>query len=144
MSEFRELKLFEDTATQHGWIGELGSAKPVIQTKAYKDLFAGAGQPSSTLFKGMVALWATEKCYLLAWTYAKTHLPEQGASRHDVMRDIFIPNWSSTEFVAFVEVLENLVDDMADSVTSEDIKDAEEQWRQVLWAEEAFWPAVDS
>jgi thiaminase len=140
----RELKLFEDVAKKHGWIDKLHHTKPTAQTQAYKDLFAGAGQASSTLFRGMVALWATEKCYLLAWTHAKAHLPKQGEQekQRDVLQDVFIPNWSGEEFVEFVDVLEKLVDEMAQSASEQDVTQAEEQWSQVLWAEESFWPNI--
>jgi len=138
----RELRLFEETAEQCGWTEELGGAKPTIHTQVYRDLFAGAGQGSSTLFRGLVTLWATEKCYLLAWSHAKAHLPETSSSSQDVMQKVFIPNWSSNEFVEFVDVLERLMDEMATEASVEDIDQAEEQWRQVVWAEENFWPPV--
>jgi thiaminase len=141
-----ELKLFEDTAVKHGWMEQLATSKPSVHTQAYRDLFAGAGQPSATLFRGMVALWATEKCYLLAWSYARKQIPQQESSvkGDDVMQSVFIPNWSSNDFVKFVDILEHLVDEMAQSATQEDIQQAEEQWTQIVWAEEAFWPHVDN
>jgi thiaminase len=40
----------------------------------------------------------------------------------------------------FVDVLEKLVDEMALMITEEDLLVAEGQWRQVVSAEEAFWP----
>jgi thiaminase len=135
----RELKLFEDVAKQYGWLKELGTAIPNVHTQAYIDLFAGAAQPSSKLFRGIVALWATEKCYLLAWSHAKRHLESQKA-KSGVMQDVFVPNWSSNEFMEFVNVLEKLVDEMALMITEEDLLVAEGQWRQVVSAEEAFWP----
>ena len=105
-----EIKLFEDVGQEHGWIGELGNARPSLQTQAYKDLFAGAGQPSAGLLRGMVTLWATEKCYLLAWSHARDHIPHLNTSKsNDVMQGTFIPNWSSKEFGEFVGVLEELV-----------------------------------
>jgi thiaminase len=140
-----ELKLFEDTAAKYGWMEQLGAAQPNVHTQAYRDLFAGAGQPSATLFRGMVALWATEKCYLLAWTHARGQMPtrEKPGRGEDIMQDVFIPNWSSDDFVKFVDVLEELVNEMAKAATEEDIEQAKQQWTQIIWAEEAFWPNVD-
>jgi thiaminase len=142
----RELRLFENVATEYGWIGKLHHTKPTVQTQAYKDLFAGAGQASSTLFRGMVALWATEKCYLMAWSHAKEHIPKKDNKeiQRGVLQDVFIPNWSSAEFVDFVAVLENLVNEMAQLVSDQDVIQAEEQWLQVLWAEEGFWPGIQN
>lgn len=135
--------MFEDTANEYGWLEQLGDAKPSVYTQAYKDLFAGAGQSSSSLFRGMVTLWATEKCYLLAWTHAKAFLPSSNeqTTHKDAMQKIFIPNWSSDEFVGFVDVLEKLINEMASAASQEDMVEAEQQWLQVLWAEENFWPS---
>jgi len=141
----RELEMFENVAKEHGWMEILGSARPSTQTQAYKDLFAGAGQPTASLLKGMVTLWATEKCYLLAWSYGASQVPaingRDGKSK-DVMQSIFIPNWSSREFQEFVKILEELVDEMGEIASKEELIEAEETWRQVVWAEEAFWPNV--
>lgn len=139
----RELKLFEDTAKENDWTDDLGNAGPDIATQAYKDVFAGAGQPVASLLRGMVTLWATEKCYLAAWTHAKDQMQSASAGDRSVMQRVFIPNWSSKEFVEFVKVLEDLVDEMGKTARVEDIKEAELAWRQVVWAEEAFWPKVE-
>jgi thiaminase len=136
-----ELALFEDVAKKHGWTEELGTARPNIQTQAYKDLFAGAGQPTSSLLRGLVTLWATEKCYLLAWSYAASKVPvgiEDG--QKDVMQSTFIPNFSNQNFVKFVQRLQDLVDELGEHASPNDIQEAEETWNQILWAEAAFWP----
>jgi len=134
----------------------LGTARPTVQTQAYKDLFAGAGQPAASLLKGMVTLWATEKCYLLAWSYAASQVPKDlGEKSRDVMQSVFIPNWSSKEFEDFVMVLEELIDDMwrdesrkGNGVEAQErflgAEGLEEVWRQVLWAEKGFWPEGDA
>jgi thiaminase len=138
-----ELAMFENVATQHGWTEELGKARPNIHTQAYKDLFAGAAQPTSSLLRGLVTLWATEKCYLLAWSYAASKLPEavrNESAQKDVMQSIFIPNFSNREFASFVQRLENLVDELGEEAGPDYLQEAEEAWYQILWAEEAFWP----
>jgi len=141
-----ELALFEDVAKQHGWTEELGRARPNIQTQAYKDLFAGAGQPTSSLLRGLVTLWATEKCYLLAWSYAASKLPagvQDGSVQKDVMQSTFIPTFSNKDFAKFVQGLEDLVDELGEEAGPRDLQELEETWNQVLWAEEAFWPEVE-
>jgi thiaminase len=139
-----ELKLFEDVAEKNDWTEELGMARPSIQTQAYKDLFAGAGQPTSSLLRGLVTLWATEKCYLLAWSYAASQIPaaiEDG--QKNVMQSTFIPNFSNQDFAKFVQGLEDLVDELGQQAGPDDIQDVEGTWKQILWAEEAFWPTIE-
>jgi thiaminase len=141
-----ELALFESVAKRHGWDEELGKAQPNIQTQVYKDLFAGAGQPSSSLLRGLVTLWATEKCYLLAWSYAASKLPatvRDGSVQKDVMQNTFIPNFSNNDFALFVQGLEGLVDELGAEAGPGDIQEVEETWNQILWAEEAFWPDME-
>jgi thiaminase len=138
-----ELALFEKVAKEHGWTEELGNARPNIQTQAYKDLFAGAGQPTSSLLRGLVTLWATEKCYLLAWSYAASKLPDTARNdsvQQDVMQSTFIPNFSNEDFSRFVQQLEDLVDELGEEAGPVDVQEVEEAWVQVLWAEESFWP----
>jgi thiaminase len=138
-----ELALFENVANQNDWTEELGNARPTIETQAYKDLFAGAGQHTSSLLRGLVTLWATEKCYLLAWSYAASKLPESiddDSTQKDVMQTTFIPNFSNKDFAKFVQRLEDLVDELGEQAGPDDVKEAEEAWNQIIWAEEAFWP----
>jgi thiaminase len=106
---------------------------------AYKNLFAGAAEPSASLLRGMVTLWATEVCYLMAWRWAKGQLVQEGG---DVMREVFIPNWSSNEFAEFVKRLGDLVDEMGRAVEKEEVRECEEVWEMVVWAEKGFWPDV--
>ena len=32
---------------------------------------------------------------------------------------------------------------MGQTASKEDVEQVEETWRQILWAEELFWPAID-
>lgn len=59
--------------------------------------------------------WATEKCYLLAWSCAKDQAREvsEEIKSKDVMLNTFIPNWSSPEFEKFMDALEGLLDELA-------------------------------
>ena len=58
------------------------------------------------------------------------------------MRDVFIPNWSSDEFEGFVKALADLVDEMGRVVGEQEVRECEEAWEMVVWAEKGFWPDV--
>ena len=140
----RELGMFEDVLREHfDW--KKGGEAVTKETRAYKDMFAGAGAPNQSILVGMTALWATEKCYFEAWKYAlsyKDEVPEE--KRQHVMHTTLIPNWTCAEFEEFVVSIGDLLDELAESVPegSKEWVKCEEIWRQVLWAEEQFWPSV--
>ncbi|KFY87280.1 hypothetical protein V500_07083 [Pseudogymnoascus sp. VKM F-4518 (FW-2643)] len=119
--------------------------------------------------QGAILFWATEKCYLEAWSWAKTQLNDQGPEKDadgGALRTEFIPNWTSPEFAAFVDRLAHIIDDAVNKL-SEDIEDMKETdpktvtdlreavflqksvqhprrlFRQVLGAEEKFWPVLE-
>jgi thiaminase len=139
----RELKLFEDTAESEGWLEDICDAIPTPQTRAYLDLFAGAAQPSRPLVASLVALWATEECYLRSWRHAWSKMDHAlSAKEKDVMQRVFIPNWSSSEFEAFVRRIGGLTNKYGATIEENGWEwgECEEVWRQVLWAEKNFWP----
>ena len=141
----RELKLFEDTAAAEGWLDEICNVTANVQTRAYQDLFAGAVVPSRPLVVSLVVLWATEECYLRSWRFAWTKMDQAlTAKEKDVMQRVFIPNWSSPEFEAFVRRLGALVNKFGGGLEEDgwEWTECEEAWRQVLWAEKGFWPDV--
>lgn len=124
-------------------------------TRAYIDLFMSAGSSGVSVLEGMAVLWATEVCYLRAWRYAAAFLKQRGLEAQGVedadggaLREKFIPNWSSVEFERFVDSIGDVLDTMASQ-----IKGAEEVelmrgrclewWKQVIWLEERFWPAME-
>jgi thiaminase len=136
-----EVTLFEEVAEREEWSAMFDEARPNTVTRMYADLFDGAATPRASLLKGMVTLWATEACYLQAWSYAASQMGERkDIDEKDVMRGTFIPNWSSQGFREFVQVLEDLVNEMGRAASENDIKEAEDTWRQVLAVEEKFWP----
>lgn len=141
----RELKLFEDTAQSEGWLEDICNAVPTPHTRAYQDLFAGAAHSSRPLVVSLVALWATEECYLRSWRHAWSKADHAlSAEEKDVMQRVFIPNWSSSEFDAFVSRIEGLVNNFGTTIEEggREWGQCEEVWRQVLWAEKNFWPDV--
>ncbi|KAF3179263.1 hypothetical protein TWF788_007067 [Orbilia oligospora] len=154
-----ELALFDKVLIEEfGW-SESEEVEVLPITRAYQDMFAGAGSGKASLLEGMVVLWATERCYFDAWGFARrssgggkstttttTTGEEKGSRENDVMTRIFIPNWTSGEFEEFVDTLEELVNgivrDEGVEVGSEVWGRCETTWRQVLWLEEGFWPNV--
>ncbi|THZ81734.1 heme oxygenase-like protein [Aureobasidium pullulans] len=142
----RELGMFEDILREHfDW--KEGGETATKETRAYQDMFAGAGAPSQSILVGMTALWATEKCYLEAWKYAlgfKEEVPEEKKSH--VLHTTLIPNWTCDEFEEFVICIGDLLDELADDIPegSREWFKCEEVWQQVLWAEENFWPKVSN
>jgi len=137
----REVALFEDVAAARGWSALLDETRPNAATRAYHGVFAAAAQPAAPLLVGLVTLWGTEACYLRAWEGAATLLAGE-AAEEDIMAKVFIPNWSSEEFRAFVKVLADLVDELGKDVGEEERRECEDAWRVVLEVEKEFWPEV--
>ena len=163
---FRELKFFEDTAAKYGLDLEAKSTTspfgPMKATTDYIKLFRRFSceigyeelQGSDwVLLNGLVVLWATEKCYLEAWRFAKGQRDVTKAPAHvdadadgGALRDNFIPNWTSQKFADFVQQLEQLVDDLMEEANLWIIQDAQSEckvlWDEVLDIERRFWPEV--
>lgn len=153
--------MFEDIAANEDWEPKgkfFDAVKADDVMRKYEALFAsccwsggvglnGGGGPLG-LWRGMVLLWATEQCYFTAWSYAKSEMEASGVKadseevKADVVRRELIPNWSSEDFAQFVKVLEDLVNEMGTQATASDIQEAEDIWKQVLWVEQRFWPAL--
>lgn len=122
-------------------------------TRAYIDMFISAGSSGVSVLEGLAVLWATEVCYLRAWKYAASFLEgREGDPKDDsdggVLREKFIPNWSSTEFEDFVNRIGDVLDEMAGRIKGVEEEEAMrgrclEWWRQVVWLEERFWPSTD-
>ena len=86
-------------------------------TEQYLTLFQSFHlEPHQTLLEGLLVLWATEKCYLDAWSFAKSCSSEQEAE-HDAdggaLRSEFIPNWTSEGFGGFVDEIALILDEWA-------------------------------
>ncbi|KAL2222986.1 putative transcription regulator [Thermoascus aurantiacus ATCC 26904] len=160
----RELRFFEAVAVEFGLdLTALPREEegwtvfgPNSVTRAYIDLFMSAGSPGASLLEGMCVLWATEYCYLRAWRYAKEQMERHGgepSGKEDAdggaLRLRFIPNWTSPEFEDFVTRLRDVVDEMGGKIKGAEEGERERGkclgwWKQVLWAEERFWPEVEA
>lgn len=80
--------------------------------------------------------------YLDSWSFAaKQSNPGANSDDSSPMRQ-FIKNWTSSEFIQFVDDLKNLVDIMDIQEGSESWKQAETVWDRVVELEIAFWPDV--
>ncbi|KAL2000862.1 hypothetical protein VTN02DRAFT_2550 [Thermoascus thermophilus] len=166
----RELRFFDSVAEEfgldvtalpredEGW----AVFGPRCVTRAYIDLFMSAASPGSSLLEGMCVLWATEHCYLRAWQYAREQMEQRAADpsgKADADADAdadggalrlrFIPNWTCREFEDFVAKLREVVDEMGGRIKGAEEGERERGkclgwWKQVLWAEERFWPDVEA
>ncbi|KAF8584738.1 heme oxygenase-like protein, partial [Ramaria rubella] len=148
-----EVDFFKNTAQENGLDiarsprRELSVANDLTGsiTKAYTDFMISTAATGG-LGDGLVLLWATEKCYLEAWTYARSQRatinPSLSAGTHRAL-EAFIGNWTSEEFRGFVEQIGSLLDEYAGKASAneyEELKDRAEQiWRWCLWYEERFW-----
>ncbi|SPO07246.1 related to transcription regulator PAB1642 [Cephalotrichum gorgonifer] len=159
----REEKFFLDAASRYGIpidlpIGEDGRASDAAKLEGlrrFEDLFGSVSPGNGSLpwLEAAVLFYATEKAYLEAWTWAKSQLVEQDPSEDadgGALRVEFIPNWTSKEFVVFVDQLGDIIDEaVSEQVgihgvrTMEELSDrALKVWARVLAAEEVFWPEV--
>ncbi|KPM40850.1 hypothetical protein AK830_g5688 [Neonectria ditissima] len=158
----REEKFFVETAarydiqinlqTQEGIVPQHVKLEGLRRWEALFESVAPAKDSQLAWLEAAVVFWGTEKCYLDAWSWAKAQLSTQGDANKDAdggaLRNEFIDNWTSKEFVEFVDGLEVIIDEAVaeqgerggEGVRQELLERAEVQWREVLVAEEAFWP----
>ena len=167
----RELNFFSSVASKYGlslshpWSRKDPYFRPSPTTRAYMDFWTSVSAPSTPLIEGLVALWATEKCYYSAWLFAQHSQPSHHGRRytmsddysHDLdggaLRKELIPNWTNADFGAFVQQIAALTNELArvegvgkagwqaDAVDNDKTRSAEEVWRHVLYLEERFWPS---
>lgn len=159
----REKNFFADAAVRHGIpihldIDKDGSVRDDVKLPAlrrYEELFNDirTGDNPIPWLEGAVLFYATEKAYLEAWTWTKNRLVRQDSIKDadgGALRNEFIPNWTSMEFVAFVDQLGDIINDAVDEHRRARGSDADKQlfaraskiWDEVLVAEEGFWPEV--
>jgi thiaminase len=147
----RELEFFTSTAQKYDLDlnckdnEEAETFMPNYATQQYMDLFRSFFvDPVSPLMEGMVILWATEQCYLSAWTYASQFTE---ADNHDqdggALREAFIPNWTSNEFKKFVDEIAELTNLLADrEQAGKKLEVYKAVWSHVLDIEQRFWPEI--
>lgn len=161
----REEKFFVDTAMQYGIEvtletesnGQVPDRAKLKGLICFEKLFSSVSSgPEGSLpwLEAAIVFWGTEKCYLDAWSWAKSQTSAQHDPQDDAdggaVRKEFINNWTSQEFVEFVDQLGRIIDEAVqeqveskgDGVKDEFLKRAGEKWKEVLIAEESFWPAL--
>lgn len=122
----------------------------------YKHFTQADRQAFLPWLEGAVILWAMEKVYYEAWSWARNQDAQSSPRTFDndqdggAMRREFIPNWSNRDFLMFVEQLERVINEGVSTA----VKGDDELWRTVkirsdavyaavLDAEEVFWPSVE-
>ncbi|KAH8168797.1 hypothetical protein LIA77_10923 [Sarocladium implicatum] len=161
----REEKFFVDTAAKFGIAidlpaderGNVFADAKLDGLRAYESLFDSIGTGpviSPPWVEAAIIFWGTEKCYLEAWRWAKSHLDASKDGSEDLdggaLRNEFIPNWTSPEFEKFVDEIGRLIDDVvAEQIKISGVKVVQdlvkyfgERWTELLKAEEKFWPEV--
>ncbi|KAH8665927.1 hypothetical protein BGZ60DRAFT_58969 [Tricladium varicosporioides] len=146
----RELKFFEDVALRYGL--NLLADEESVGVKKYRELFVECSRvvERTTMMEAMVLLWGTEKCYLTAWSHARTSLSTSTSSSNApynlALTQEFIPNWSSAEFSEFVDRIEVLLEEVWQRIPAgeknETKKKVEDLWGRILKVEKEFWPVV--
>lgn len=109
------------------------------------------GQGPLPWLEAAVLFYGTEKCYLEAWTWAKSQqinsLTEHADLDGGALRKQFIPNWTAAEFVKFVDELAKVIDDAVEEAGEGEreglMERAEATWEALLLAEESFWPVME-
>jgi thiaminase len=76
--------------------------------------------------------------YLDSWTFASKQISQSPSNELGE----FIKNWTSEEFIKFVDDLEKLVDMMDIKPGTEGWRRSEAVWNRVVELEVAFWPDV--
>jgi thiaminase len=155
----REENLFQEVADIYEFDIRITDATKNKGLKRYEAIFSAFTNNNHNTFlpwlEGAVLLWAMEKVYYEAWSWARRQDAQASPKSYEkdmdggAMRKEFIPNWSNRDFLIFVEQLERIVNEGV----SEAVKGDDELWRQVktradaawaaaLDAEEVFWPDV--
>ncbi|KAF2261079.1 heme oxygenase-like protein [Lojkania enalia] len=164
----REERFFIDVAERYGLDldlsgggGKVAEEKKIEGLRRFEKLFGAltTGQKGADVLpwlEGVVVFWATERVYFEAWSWAKRQAEVESNERDiskdedgGAMRKEFIPNWTNDEFIQFVDTLEKILDEGVEAATKENgglkkelVGRAEKMWKELLDAEEAFWPNV--
>jgi thiaminase len=156
----REENLFQEVAEMYKFDIRITDATKNEGLRRYEALYKTFTTGTRDVFlpwlEGAVILWAMEKVYYEAWSWAEKQDGQEGPKSYEndqdggAMRKEFIPNWSDRDFLMFVEQLERIINEGVSTA----VKGDEELWRQVkmrteaVWravldAEEVFWPDVE-
>ncbi|KXN81682.1 hypothetical protein AN958_03929 [Leucoagaricus sp. SymC.cos] len=151
----REVNFFKDTAAK--WGLPIEGWKERKGTRDYTAEMARISKNGS-LSDGLIFLWAMERVcicimtlfnfreaqlvsqvYLDAWTFVHNQLQSSGQDRSSAVAT-FATNWSSPDFIDFVNKLVKVVDDLNIQPGTGAWKRAEDIWTRVVELEVDFWP----
>ncbi|KAF1915542.1 hypothetical protein BDU57DRAFT_518558 [Ampelomyces quisqualis] len=155
----REETFFQEVADIYQIDLSITTATKNEGLRRYEALFStfSTGHRNAFLpwLEGAVLLWAMEKVYYEAWSWARRQDAQSSPRTFDkdldggAMRRELIPNWSNRDFMMFVEQLERILNEAVstavkgdDGVWAQVKSRTDAVWQAVLDAEEAFWPDV--
>ncbi|MCJ1447687.1 MAG: hypothetical protein MMC23_008198 [Stictis urceolatum] len=141
-----EIEFYDETVSKYDL--EIHMEGPDEVTRQYQRLFeesSAAGQP---VLRGLVVLWATEHCYLEAWSFAKAQKSDSADTDSNqsaiaALHKEFIPNWTSDDFKSAVGALAEVADSWAAQDGKEEVEKCEDLWYKVLELETQFWPDIE-
>lgn len=153
----REEKFFQEVAQIYSIDLNITEATKNEGLRRYESMFNTFTTSDRSAFlpwlEGAVILWAMEKVYYEAWSWARRQDAQSSPRTYDsdldggAMRRELIPNWSNRDFLMFVEQLERILNEgVSSAVKGDDQSWAQVKtrtdaiWKAVLDAEEAFWP----
>jgi thiaminase len=156
----REERLFADVAGRYAMDITLTESTKNEGLRLYENLYCAVTTSKNPEFlpwlEPAIILWAMEKVYYEAWSWAQQQDAQSAPQTYEkdqdggAMRKEFIPNWANDAFLAFVQQLQHIVDDWigaainGDNDLSIQVKSRSERvWKEVLDAEEVFWPDMD-
>lgn len=156
----REEKLFADVAEEYGMDITLTEALKTNGLRHYEKLLEDFKKEERSTFlpwlEGAVILWAMEKIYYEAWSWAREQDTQPNPRTYDkdedggAMRKVLIPNWANEDFLAFIEQLGRAIDEGVSTAVKGDERlqkeverRSEAVYRVVLDAEATFWPNVE-
>ncbi|KAF2128426.1 heme oxygenase-like protein [Dothidotthia symphoricarpi CBS 119687] len=160
----REENFFVEIADTYklnvSWITSTANASTKSEgLRRFETLFAQTGRNQEHTFipwlEGAVLLWATEKVFYEAFSWAQKQDTQASSRMYEndqdggAMRKDLIPNWSNRDFLMLVETLERIINEgVGSAVNKDDARWKEVKtrthavWEALLDAEEAFWPSV--
>jgi thiaminase len=156
----REEKLFADVAGEYSMDITLTDELKNDGLRRYETLLDDFKKEERSTFlpwlEGAVILWAMEKIYYEAWSWAREQDTQSSLRIYDkdedggAMRKVLIPNWANDDFLAFIKQLGRIINEGVRTAVKgdEDLQKEVERrseavYKVVLDAEEMFWPGVE-
>nr|POF07688.1 hypothetical protein CFP56_70590 [Quercus suber] len=169
----KELEFIE--ATKRKYLLQVPREEPKPATKGVIDLLHSASTAPASLLEGLVVLWSIEHLFCVSFQYAASfvsstgssssytlpsyltpsrtggHRPSNGHRTPDgahisALHESFIQNWTSVNYIRFVEACKEIVDEIANAQTSgngaQEMMACERAFKQAVWLWNQIWPEV--